>query len=601
MRVRTPTPNPLINPGANLIPDKWTNSNNLVSLANTQSCSINANTEKAKVLKELLQAYDRDATKIWVINVADIKPMEMPFGFIMDLAWDPSRFSYEAIPWYVEQFCAREFGSEHAKEIASILMEYTRLIARRRIESIIPSTYSVLNYNESQRVMGEWDSLAQRTMAMEEALPEELKSTFFHLAFYPVVSVWNYHRTVLGQGQNYQYGLERRNQASYLAYNVIEWFEQDYDYEQMYNTLEDGKWDGITSQPHFGPHDTWMTTSRDVLNNLTFVQLRQDLVYQYGPVGIYAEGSNNAGHQGFSVPSIEQTNPTAGRWSPVLPTLTRYGPESHFVEIFHRGDYRVPHNWTISNDNSWLQVSQTSGQISHEHPQQTVHFSVNWDEIPVDFNDTVRVTAEWDVSPWFDYIHIPVIAAMAPEDFHGFPEIDGMISIEADHSQRRSEGNVSFTKLPHLGTRTESGAVAIRPYKAAREDSFEPDSAWMEYDFYLFEDSPYGVNATIYMTTGLDTDPTIPMRFKLTADGQDGDYLRVLEVPAIPGDLPPSWMAEVENEVWTRNATFGSLSAGKHTMRWSVSSPEVYLEKIVLASHGEVRDSYLGPPETTLL
>ncbi|GAB7361482.1 hypothetical protein MBLNU230_g1538t1 [Neophaeotheca triangularis] len=563
---------------------KWYNSNNL-----------------PKIHKELYQAMERNVDQIWVMNVGEIKPMEFPFGFIMDYAWNPSRITPESIPQYVEHFTTREFGPDYATEIAEILFEHSRLVGRRNLESIVASTYSTLNYNESQRVLGEWEALGIRTLALEETLPEEHKSPFFHLCTYPVMSGLNYHQVVLGQGQNYQYSREQRNQANYLAYDLIENFEESYDWEQRYNELENGKWDGLSSQRKFEPNAVWIDTSRDVLNNLTFVQLRQNGDYQWGPVGIYVEGSDSAAETVFRVPSLDESAPTDRWWAPVLPTFTRYGAESHFVEMFHRGDHRVPHNWTISNDNDWLHLSLMSGQVSREDPQQTVHFSVDWDRVPTDFNDTIRVRADWDAVPYWDYISIPVFGAAVPEDFHGFPEANGVVSIEPAHHQRQSSGNISFATIPYLGSRTDSGTLALRPYTPAREDSFEPDSAWVEYDFYLFEESREGVNATIYLTSGLDTDPTLPMRFKLTVDGQDGEYIRMLEDPEISGDVPPSWTTEIENNIWTRNVTLGNLSEGSHTLRWNVNSPEVYLEKLVLSARGEVPDSYLGPPESMLL
>ncbi len=36
-------------------------------------------------------AWRYDATRIWIVNVGDIKPMEFPIQFFFDYAWDPSR------------------------------------------------------------------------------------------------------------------------------------------------------------------------------------------------------------------------------------------------------------------------------------------------------------------------------------------------------------------------------------------------------------------------------------------------------------------------------------------------------------------------------
>jgi hypothetical protein len=94
------------------------------------------------VYKELYQALERGADRIWVFNVADIKPMELPLAFAMDIAWDSSKFAFKTIPGYLKAFSSRKFGSERlSKEIASILLEHSRLIGRRKYESITPNIF----------------------------------------------------------------------------------------------------------------------------------------------------------------------------------------------------------------------------------------------------------------------------------------------------------------------------------------------------------------------------------------------------------------------------------------------------------------------------
>lgn len=540
-------------------------------------------------------------SEIWVINVADIKPVELPFAFIMDYAWHPEQITFDSIPKYLEAFAAREFGFQYATEIAQILFDFSQLVANRRFESVKPSTYSFLNFQESEKLLERWELLVERTSLMERSLPTEYRTTFWHLASYQVFSGYNYHRVVLGQGQNYQYARERRNQANYVARDILKYFELDAEYEDTYNTIEQGKWNGMLSQPKFDSDNqgTWRQTSRDVVMNLSYVQLSQNMVYQFGPLGIYAEGRDNALAQGTIAIALDPTAPTKGGMSPILPSLSRYGSPSHFVEIFHRGNHRVPISWNITNDHSWLQVSQMSGQISKEQPMERIQFSVDWDSIPSNFNDTVNVTVEWDELPRFDYIHVPVCAFQVPTDFSGFPDASGVISIEAPHFQRRSNDSVSFEKIPYLGTRSTSGSVAIRPYKAAREQSFNPNSAWVEYDIYLLSASD-SFNATLYITSGLDTDPTNPMEYLLSLDSRNRTYVRMLSVPETAGALPGNWTSEVQNGVWTRTVQLGGVAEGKHTLRWTVNSPEVYLEKIVL-SQNAVPASYLGPPETVRL
>jgi hypothetical protein len=224
------------------------------------------------------------------------------------------------------------------------------------------------------------------------------------------------------------------------------------------------------------------------------------------------------------------------------------------------------------------------------------------------FNDTVEVSITSTPSPYpyFDLIRIPIQNQRVPTGFCGFPETTGYISIEAPHYQRSSSLNTTlnqtpaFTHIPYLSSRTESGSIALRPYTAARASLNPSTSAYIEYSIFLFN-ATSALNATIYINACLDTDPNLLMKFSLTLDDAPQNFTRVLGDPKNAGDVPPEWMSDVPNQVWTKKVSFGKVGAGEHRLRWSVNSPEVYLEKIVVDTRGGVKESYLGPPETAMV
>ncbi|KAH8589239.1 hypothetical protein B0O99DRAFT_725600 [Bisporella sp. PMI_857] len=540
---------------------KWQNNNNV-----------------AKVLKDFYHAYERGANRIWVINVGDIKPMELPFSFIMDLAWNTSSINFKTIPDYYTAFAAREFGAEYAEEIGAILLEQNYLIGLRKFESVIPSTFSVLNYHEHERVLAAWKSLADRVTAVGSGLPQDLQAPYFHLVKYPIHSGYLYYSVVLGQAVNRQFGIEHRNAANAVAQNVLNDFDADFDLLEEYDSLVHGKWAGILSQPK---HDiyassNWKAPSRDVISNLSYVQLRQNLDYEFGNLGVYAEGSSSAAAAARICASIDTSGPTDKSWAPVLPLMDPYGP-SRTVDLFHRGDFRVP--------------------------IQRVNISIDWASVPSGFSSTVKARLNFDQLPWIDDIQIPVRKYSVPANFHGFPETSGTISIEAPGFQRSSEGDIGFEHIPYLGTRSQSGSIALRPYKEARSSTSSATSAYVEYGIYLYG-AASSVDATVYINGALDTDPNLLMTFSLTLDSAAANFTRVVSSPAKPGDLPSEWTAYVQDHVWTKTVTLGAVASGAHTLRWSVNSPEVYLEKIVLntkRTNGGVKTSYLGPPPTTKL
>lgn len=562
---------------------KWHNANSLV-----------------KVLKELSHAYMRGADRIWVVNVGDFKPMEVPYGFIMDLAWNTSAIDFGSIPQYLQLFAAREFGPEHSKEIASILLEHSHLAGMRKFELVSPDTYSFFNYHENERILAAWKMLASRTAAVDASLSKDRKAAFFHLVSYPVQAAYIYHAIILGRSQNQEFAIQRRNSANKIAAQILDDFDTDFDLVQEYDCLVGGKWSGIMSQAkHDSSVDDWRPPARDMLANISYVQLRQNMDPSLGNLGIYAEESLSANRQGRYCASIDHVMPTEGIFAPVLPIMNLYGPEIRTVDLFHRGDHRNTVQWSLNIPYKWLTIIPNSGILSKQQPDQRLNISIHWDAVPTDFNETVSIQVNFGHS-MFDLIHLPVQNLRVPDGFHGFPETNGQASIEGPHYQRSSQGAAQFRKIPFLGTRTESGSIALRPYISARKSPAMAKNAWVEYDFYMFDESS-AVNATIYINAALDTDPDMLMKYSLSLDSAPTNFTRLLSDPKSAGDVPLDWTELVSDQVITRKVAFGAVTAGKHTLKWRVNSPEVYLEKIVLDTHGGVKQSYLGPPETIMV
>lgn len=116
----------------------------------------------------------------------------------MDLAWDVSKFDFDMIPEYLRLYSERELGSEHADDVAALLMEFNYLIGMRRFEMVQPDTYSVLNYHEAERILARWNLLANQTKTLFEQIPEDYKAAYYELVFYPVVSGATYYAVNIG-------------------------------------------------------------------------------------------------------------------------------------------------------------------------------------------------------------------------------------------------------------------------------------------------------------------------------------------------------------------------------------------------------------------
>lgn len=84
--------------------------------------------------EELKKAYDTGADRYWLLNVGDIKPMELAIQMFFEMAWDFSRFSYDNANNYQAEFLAGLTDSGFHDKLQYILDEYFRLAWSRKPE-----------------------------------------------------------------------------------------------------------------------------------------------------------------------------------------------------------------------------------------------------------------------------------------------------------------------------------------------------------------------------------------------------------------------------------------------------------------------------------
>ncbi|MGH7981507.1 MAG: glycosyl hydrolase 115 family protein, partial [Limisphaerales bacterium] len=91
-------------------------------------------TAPAFMWEELSKAWDNDARALWVLNVGDIKPMEIGIDYYSRLAWNPERFALGGQREFLEDFAAKNFGAKFARPMSRLLMQFYRLGTFRKPE-----------------------------------------------------------------------------------------------------------------------------------------------------------------------------------------------------------------------------------------------------------------------------------------------------------------------------------------------------------------------------------------------------------------------------------------------------------------------------------
>ena len=208
-------------------------------------------TTAAKIREQLNLAYQTGINRIWIINVGDLKPKEMPIDFILNYAWNPDKYPADKIDQYMVDWARSIFGGEYAKEIADIVTEYSKMNLERKPEVQRVGIYSV-ETGEAQRMYERWDELEKRTLSLSKKMPMEMQDAFYQLVEYPAVASAGvakiYLSATMGDSLTMQSLFERDKQMTY-KYN---------------KEIAGGKWDGMMLDKHIG-YKMWSMPNENTL------------------------------------------------------------------------------------------------------------------------------------------------------------------------------------------------------------------------------------------------------------------------------------------------------------------------------------------------
>ncbi|KAM0207191.1 hypothetical protein ACHAQD_012152 [Fusarium lateritium] len=553
---------------------KWINTNSL-----------------GKVWHQLQQAYHHNARQIWVFNVGDLKPQEIPISFAMALAWNINSMKHDSLPDFFRQAAEREFGSELSEEVGSIWHRHDRLLSLRKHEHIEPETFSILHHKEAESILSRWEELLAHAEKVHSRVSEEEKAASFQLILHPTKASYIYNALRINQARNKLFARQRRNSANKIAQEVLDLFDADFNLSEEYHSLLGGKWNHILMQPHYGYEDTWHAPSRDMIGGLCFVQRRQNSNPIVGQMGVAIEG-----HEGVRVGRIneesERTHPSRRDLVSglTLGAMSRYGPETRWFDIFTRGAPTI--NWTALAPHSWIVLSEHSGALVPGQDDTRVQISILWDQVPDDLREEILIDVRSQEGD-FEQVHLPIDGRRVPDSSKGhFVEHDGCVSIPAIDCQVKPP----YTILPDAG-RLETGSLTLAP--GTKVDDSIP---YVQYPFYLSTQTAKA-SLVLYFGTTLDLSSEDILTYTIQLDGGEGQTYplqkRTPESEKNAADKgwasADGWFFAASDNIWVRQHDLGDLEAGAHTLSVKLGHANMLLEKIVIDCGG-VSKSYLGPP-----
>jgi len=530
-----------------------------------------------KMAEQMNLAYEYGATRIWIVNVGDLKPLELPIEFFVRMGWNPAALNKDKVADYTRRWAEREFGREHAAEIADIVARYTKYNGWRKPELVTPETFSQLNYLEAERVEAAWRDVAERAEKLYAILPPEQRDAFFQLVLHPAKASAIVAEMAILAGRNHLYAKQGRASTNALADRVRELFRQDRALTDTYNhKLAGGKWNHLMDQSHIGMH-SWEPPVVDVMPPVSEV-LPADEVR----LGVSVEGdvSTWPDHYGDAV----------------LPTFDSFQPRRSYVEVFAIGSR--PIEYTIAAEQPWIVLTKDTAL----RPDERYWVEIDWTKVPtgastgvievVDRSGTVRVK-------------VPVVKATAEQAQAAkgrFASLAGPIAFAASAAIKKTEVyGVRWEKVPDYG-RVEA-ALAIYPTTA--ESILPPNPApTLEYPGFLSSAGSYEV--TLVLGPVMDFVPNRGMRIAVAFDDQLPQVLDLFADRAGSTFLGRGSGAQAARDHVRYLRSTHKLDAGAHTLRVSMVDPGIVIQRIVVdgaqkpAGPFDPREpeSYFGPPDS---
>jgi hypothetical protein len=598
--------------------------------------------------EQLNLSYTYGADRLWMFNVGDLKGNEVPIEFALDMAWNPKRLSLENLPQWERHFAAEQFGPEQAAAIADLYSAYGKLQSDRKPELLNrkitldptkdPATdanavlysdqlyfandangmllppeqrtyydanpFSLTNYAEMERVVAEWQDLADRADAVLQQLPDSARDAYYELLLYPVKASANLYAMRLAQFQNILYAAQQRSSANDAALVAEAHFDADQAMSNYYNTeLAGGKWGGFQTQPHIGYGDrdryggnaSWQQPQLNelALPDAQVPALQSVTVPSGAAMGVAIDGSELAG--------------PGATTKPKLPSFSPYQTQSaQYIEVFNRGNKPFDYQITVtappgdSNGSSyalpWIFVTPESGTIDAGAKQARALIYVDWahaprgvTQVPVTFTVTATDDAATSVEVQGN-VELPVVPDWAP---NRFVEANGVVSMEADHYTRAiGAGDIWWKRLADIG-RTGAGMTP--------EPSTSPPqmpgaaSPRLEYDFYAFTAGDVVVSA--YLSPRNSVLHNSGLRYGISIDGGPIQTVNINAGDDLTGGGNKAWERHTSDNINLTRTAHSIASPGTHTLKFWMVDPTVIVQKLVVDAGGQ-RESYFGPPES---
>lgn len=524
-----------------------------------------------KIWEQMNLAHKYGATRIWIANVGDFKPLEIPIEFFLRFAWNPDAIPKEKIGEWTRRWAEQSFGPSHAAEIADLVAGYAKFNGWRKPELVTPDTYSLVNYREAERVEKGWKNLVARAVAVQARLPASMQDAYYELVLHPVEACANASEMQIAAARNQLYARQGRASTNAEAALVRTLFARDRELTYYYNTkLGGGKWDHLMDQTHLGYFD-WYSPVNDIPPAVTELAIPDNDDY-----GVAVEGMIQ-GWPGYYL-------------GPKLPVFDSLAPRAALVEVFPRGSR--PIRFEIAGDKPWIRVSETDRFGAGEADRRFL-VEVDWDKAPVGSSRGAVVVSSPQGRQAIAVTALKASPDQAKAAAGAFGALAGPIAFAPDTTSRNiAVRGVRWETIPDYGR----VRAAMSPFPVTAESFEDPRQApRLEYPVYFGKAGNYEIDLVTNPT--LNVNPATKLSVAVGIDDGPVEVISVFSPEKRESEdfLGAAFNANARANARTLRVRQKIDAPGRHTLKIMMVDPTMVIEKIVI-HQDDLPESYFGPP-----
>jgi hypothetical protein len=491
--------------------------------------------------------------------------MELPIEFCLTMAWDPNAMTSDKVADFTRQWAAQNFGPANADRIADVVSKYAKYNGWRKPESLSPSTFSLINYEEAERVEAAWTKLAEEARAIDQGLPAEQRAAYFELVLYPVEACATVTEMYIAAARNALYAAQGRASANTQARNVRDLFAKDQALSNQFNELLDGRWNHMMDQAHIG-YTGWPSPKVNTMPAVEEIKPKQGAI-----LGVAVEGSEGAW--------------PGSKSNPELPAIDNLGDQHRWIDVFSRG--ASPVRFTATPRDTWLNLSRTAGETSSD---RRLLVNIDWKTVPAGKQSgTVVITGEngQSVSVTVPVINVPGTTEAAKGAFGNLTEAFTIPASEAIENIGRD--GLQWRPLPDYGR--VAAAMEVSPVTSA-PPALTSQSPTLEYAVYLPHAGEIEITAVLGPT--LDILPGRGLHLAVSIDDNAPQIIDGGETASLSNS---TYSKMVIDNAHALHFTQNVAQPGRHIIKVRMVDPDVVLEYLII---GAPKSSYFGPPAPTV-